>query len=89
MSIIHRYIMPADKNNVKKKRRNKRVYIKPDVKLYCPTAMIRYDGGLCGYSTMWVCKRCLVCCLSDVTAAQHSLDCKKRIKESFKQIPPK
>ncbi|VVC30916.1 Zinc finger C2H2-type [Cinara cedri] len=85
--------MPADKNNpflkVKRKKRKKRIYVKPDVKLYCPSAMIRYDGGTCGYSTMWVCKMCLACCLTDVAATQHSLACKKSIKESWKNIPPK
>lgn len=92
MCNVYRLIM-ADKNPFVKcksrKKRKKRIYIKPEVKLYCPSAMVRYDGGKNGFPTMWACKMCLACCLSDITAAQHSMDCRKHIRETRNKIVKK
>ncbi|VVC42358.1 Zinc finger C2H2-type,Zinc finger, RING/FYVE/PHD-type [Cinara cedri] len=71
--------MAKKKSKCKSKKGKTNKTNKPP-KLYCPLAMVRYDGGKNGYSTMWVCKICLLCCLSDDAATQHSSKCRASFK---------
>lgn len=79
----------ADKNPFitckSRKKRKRRAFTKDEDKPYCPSAMVRYDGGKRGYPTLWACKMCMTCCLSDIAAAQHSLDCRKKTRENRKK----
>lgn len=62
-------------NSKSKKRKSKKI-IKP-VKPYCPASMVRYEGSISGYQTIWLCTICLVYCLTDNAATQHSSKCRK------------
>lgn len=44
-------------------------------KLFCPRTMVRYDNSPNEYGTVFVCKMCLTCVLSEVAARAHVLRC--------------
>lgn len=57
-----------------RKRRKKNVIVKQSPRGYCPQSMIRYDGTpLLG--TVWLCKMCLSCILSEDAARTHVSKC--------------
>jgi len=59
-----------------RKRRKMRVMLpKPQEKLFCPRTMVRYDNSPNDYGTVWVCKMCLKCVLSEEAVKQHLINC--------------
>lgn len=64
----------------KRKRKPKRVVVKqePGVpKPFCPRSMVRYDRcHTLQNMTMWTCKRCMTCLLSETAAREHIISCK-------------
>ncbi|XP_025206803.1 uncharacterized protein LOC112602761 [Melanaphis sacchari] len=59
-----------------RKRRKARAPIsKPKEKLFCPRTMVRYDNSPSDYGTIWVCKMCLVCMLSEDAVKKHLTNC--------------
>lgn len=69
------------------KKKNRAVPKKRVKKPYSPPLMVRYEGGYNGRSTMWGCTQCLSVCHSEITAAQHSINCRK-IMQEMRQKPP-
>jgi len=59
---------------------------KPDVKLFCPRTMVRYDDTPNEYKTIFVCKMCLTCVLSEDAVKPHIMRCNEANK---KVIPVK
>lgn len=47
--------------------------------------MIRYDGAVDKYSTLWLCTKCFIVCIGDIAAAQHSAKCITKLSTN----PPK
>ncbi|KAF0763308.1 C2H2-type domain-containing protein [Aphis craccivora] len=67
-----------------RKRRKIRIPVpRPQVKLFCPRSMVRYDNSPSGYNTIWACKMCLLCLLSEDAVRNHLINC----NDSIKKIP--
>lgn len=59
-----------------RKRRRARVVVKQEPKVYCPRTMVRYDNAPNEYKTMFVCKMCMTCVLSESALNSHIIRCK-------------
>lgn len=61
-----------------RKRRKPRVAVnKLDPKLFCPRTMVRFDDSPNEYQTMWFCKMCMSCLLSESAVLRHTEKCKE------------
>lgn len=65
-----------------RKRRKKRVIVRQVPKGYCPRTMVRYDDSPNEYKTMFVCKMCMTCVLSENALNAHIIRCKEAFKKS-------
>lgn len=71
-----------------RKRRKIRVMVqKPATKLFCPRTMVRYDNAPNEYGTVFVCKMCFTCVLSENAVRAHVLRCNDTNKKII--IPDK
>lgn len=72
------------KGRRKKKYLPSKPVVVPDkVKPYCPRSMVRYDN-VPVVNTMWACKHCLKCLLSENAVKDHIIPCKIETTKSFR-----
>lgn len=60
----------------RKRRRPKVLLDQQCPKLFCPITMVRFDSSPNEYCTMWVCKMCKACLLSESAVRKHIEKCK-------------
>lgn len=69
--------------NCKSRKRRKVRYVKPKQdNVFCPRTMVRYTNSPNEYKTVWICKMCMTCILSEEAVNRHINDCKERIQQN-------
>lgn len=58
--------------------------VRQESKGHCPRIMVRYDNTPNEYKTMFICKMCMTCVLSEGALGSHIIRC----KEAFNKTAP-
>lgn len=69
-------------NRKSRKYGKKRVVVLKEPKPYCPSTMVRYDNSPNEYSTVFVCKMCMACVLSENALKSHIIRCREELKKA-------
>lgn len=77
------------KGKSRKQRKTQDSVPKPKWKLFCPHTVVRYDSTQTGFDTIWVCKMCIKCLLSEKAVRTHVIKCNTKTTKMEPKPRPK